>query len=157
MIDGEPVAATEQEHASIRQIERLLETSIDGDAGIPKLVGADGSQVELPESILHMLRRMVHHLARGQVLSLVPTGNELTTQEAADLLNVSRPHLVKLLEQGDIPYTKTGTHRRVRFADLVTYKRKRDLTRRQGLDDLTRVSQELGLYDEQPPERKLAR
>ena len=78
----------------------------------------------------------------------MPVHMELTTQEAADLLNVSRQYLVRLLEDGAMPFTKTGTHRRIRFGDLMAYKRARDATRRQGLKRLTRLSEELGLYDE---------
>jgi excisionase family DNA binding protein len=63
------------------------------------------------------------------------------------MLNISRPYLIKLLEQGDIPFTKTGTHRRVRFSDLMEYKKYRDSERRKGLAELTQLSQELGLYE----------
>ena len=73
---------------------------------------------------------------------------EPTTQEAANLLNVSRPYLVKILEQGVIPSVKVGTHRRIRFEDLDMYKRQRDAGRRKSLAELTQMSQDLGLYDE---------
>ena len=78
----------------------------------------------------------------------MPIDRELTTQQAADLLNNSRPYLVKLLEQGESPYTKTGTHRRIRFSDLMNYKVRRDGQRAEALTELTQQSQELGLYDE---------
>ncbi len=86
-------------------------------------------------------------LAQGQGVTLVPEDKELTTQQAADLLNVSRPYLVKLLEQRQIPYTKTGTHRRLRVADLVAYKARRDEERGEALAELTQLSEELGHYD----------
>lgn len=71
---------------------------------------------------------------------------ELTTGEAADILNVSRQYLVELLETGAIPFTKAGTHRRIRFGDLMDYKERRDANRREGLSRLTKKSQKLGLY-----------
>jgi excisionase family DNA binding protein len=91
---------------------------------------------------------VVHELAQGEAVTVVPVNKELTTQEAADILNVSRPYLVKLLEEGEIPFVKTGTHRRVRFIDLMAHKRRRDAERRRGLARLTQMSQEMGLYDE---------
>lgn len=78
----------------------------------------------------------------------MPSNKYLTTQEAADILNVSRPYVVKLLEQGDIPYVKAGAHRRIRFDDLMAYKARRDATRRSALSRLTRMSEDLGLYAE---------
>ena len=71
-----------------------------------------------------------------------------TTQEAADLLNVSRPHLIKLLEEGAINFERVGTHRRIRFEDLMEYKHKRDNERRKALKKLTQMAQEAGLYEQ---------
>ena len=79
-------------------------------------------QVELPTSALQLLMEILSELADGNAVKVVPVHAELTTQEAADMLNVSRPHLVKLLEEGVLPFHKTGRHRRVRFADLMVYR-----------------------------------
>lgn len=76
-------------------------------------------------------------------MTLMPHDKDLTTQEAADLLRLSRPHLTKLLDEGVIPHHKVGTHRRVRIDDLLAYRAKRDTTRREKLDELTRLSEEL--------------
>jgi excisionase family DNA binding protein len=79
-------------------------------------------------------------------MSIVPIQEELTTQEVADILNVSRQYLVELLDTQTIPHTKVGTHRRIRFADLVNYKNERDAKRQEGLSRMTKKSQQLGLY-----------
>ncbi len=82
-----------------------------------------------------------------RAIFIVPGNKELTTQEAADILNVSRPYLVKLLERGEIPFIKLGTHRRIRFSDLMRYKKRRDAERERALGEIARMSQELGMYD----------
>jgi excisionase family DNA binding protein len=79
-------------------------------------------------------------------MSIVPVHEELTTQEAADILNVSRQYLVELLDTQTIPHTKVGTHRRIRFGDLMHYKNDRDAQRKEGLSRMTKKSQQLGLY-----------
>ncbi len=79
---------------------------------------------------------------------MVPVSMELTTQEAADILNVSRQYLVRLAEDGSIPCTKTGKHRRLRAQDVLAYKSRRDRQRKKALSKLTQLSQEFGLYDE---------
>lgn len=102
-------------------------------------------QVELPTSALRLLVDILTELADGNAVKVVPVHAELTTQEAADLLNVSRPHLVKLLEEGELPFHKTGKHRRVRFADLMQFKERRDQASEQAMEELTKQAQELGM------------
>jgi excisionase family DNA binding protein len=108
-----------------------------------QLVGPDGATAEIPASAFHALKLVVRGMARGQTMTLVRHGKELTTQEAADLLHVSRPHLVKLLDAGTIPHYKVGTHRRVRIEDILDYRQRRATTRSEKLDELTRLSEEL--------------
>ncbi|WP_071333632.1 helix-turn-helix domain-containing protein [Burkholderia contaminans] len=100
-------------------------------------------QVELPTSALRLLVDILAELADGNAVKVVPVHAELTTQEAADLLNVSRPHLIKLLESNALPYHRTGKHRRVRFSDLMHYKAERDQASADAMDELSRQAQEL--------------
>jgi excisionase family DNA binding protein len=110
----------------------------------PKLT-VHGKALDLPDEVLDLLKEVVQALMQGQVVTVVAGERELTSQESADILNVSRPYLVKLLEAGDIPFVKTGTHRRIRFSDLMNYKKIRDAERRRGLARLSQLSQEAGL------------
>lgn len=124
---------------------RKLETALSTLAPETEFLLEDGDTIRLPKAAVEILRVIVHSLARGQTLTLIAGDKELTTQAAADILNVSRPFLVKLLDEGEIPYTKTGTHRRVRFSDLMAYKKKRDERRREALNRLSDLDQESGL------------
>jgi excisionase family DNA binding protein len=137
------ITADAGDRDTLERAESLLD-----EEGTPRLVGADGASIPLPDSILRALRQVAHHLANGRTVQVVATGEELTTQEAADMLQVSRPYLVKLLEEGGIPFVKTGAHRRIRADDLMEYKRQRDVGRRRALARLTQMSQEMRLYDE---------
>jgi len=92
-----------------------------------------------------LLARILAHMAAGQGVSVVPADAELTTQQAADLLNVSRPFLIGLLDAGEIEYRKVGKHRRVRADSLLDYKRKDDQRRREAADELTALGQDMGL------------
>ncbi len=143
VLEYEPIAASESEQPTLRKIESALENFNRG----PKLIGPNGEEILLPESVFLVLRRIVPHLTQGRAVTIVPINKELTTQEAADILNVSRPYLVKLLEQGDIPFIKIGTHRRIRFSDLMEYKKRRDAERERGINEIAQMSQDLGLYD----------
>ncbi|MEY8772687.1 helix-turn-helix domain-containing protein [Erwinia sp. ACCC 02193] len=103
-------------------------------------------QIELPTSSLTLLMKILGELAVGNAVQVVPVHAELTTQEAANILNVSRPHMVKLLEEGKLPFHKTGRHRRVLFADLMHYKAERESESNDAMQELADLSQELGLY-----------
>ena len=102
----------------------------------------------VPTSALYLLVDILGELAIGNAVKVVPVHAELTSQEAADLLNVSRPHLVKMLEEGAIPFTKTGRHRRIRFSDLMAFKQRRDEESQEAMEALAQQAQELGMgYD----------
>lgn len=102
-------------------------------------------EMELPVSTLRLMEDVLNGLARGDAIRVVSVSVELTTQEAADLLNVSRPHLVKLLEDGELPFLRTGKHRRVRLTDLLQFKDAREQASAQAMDKLSRQAQELGM------------
>lgn len=137
----DPVFAPEPDTQLIKRLEAVLESAH------PKLVGMDGEEIPLPDSVYQVLRQVIQMMAAGRTISLVPHDLYLSSQEAAEILNVSRPFLYTLLEQGQIPYTMVGTHRRIRVEDLMEYKRNRDSQRRQALSELAAFSQELGFYD----------
>ncbi|HWG11780.1 MAG TPA: helix-turn-helix domain-containing protein [Streptosporangiaceae bacterium] len=108
-------------------------------------VGNDDGLV-IPRPTVIMLAQVLDLLASGQGVQIIPKDAELTTQQAANVLNVSRPYVIGLLESGQIPFRKVGRHRRITFEALMEYKRKDDLQRRAAADDLADLSQELGLY-----------
>ncbi|KIC45474.1 helix-turn-helix domain-containing protein [Tateyamaria sp. ANG-S1] len=109
------------------------------------LEGGDVQTVTLAPALAASLLEVLRLVSSGRGFRMIPVGSELTTQQAADLLNVSRPFLVKLLEEGDIPFAKTGRHRRVRAEDLFAYKEKRDAARSDALSDLARMDAEDGM------------
>ncbi len=112
-----------------------------------QLVGTGGASITLPESILYFLGRVAEVLARGDSVTIVQVGRELTTQQAADILNVSRQYLVRLLDEGRIEFRKTGKHRRLRIEDVLEFKKQRDRNRRSGLRELAQMTQEFGGYE----------
>jgi excisionase family DNA binding protein len=110
------------------------------------LLGPDGEQVPLPAEVYQVVVEVVAAMREGKVITLVPRTQRLTTQEAADFLGVSRPTLVKLLEDGKIPYDQPGRHRRLLFTDLLAYQARQRADRRAALDQMTEDASEAGLY-----------
>lgn len=133
----------EQARASSRTLSRYA----DAERVRLTLQASNGSTDELilPGAVLQVLLDALAQMAQGNAVSLLPVHQELSTQEAAGLLNVSRPFLVGLLEQGRIPFRKVGTHRRVLLRDLLTYREQVDQERKQALDELAALSQQEGM------------
>jgi len=132
---------TQDEVASAAEAATALASARD-ENGALIVAGGDGKPVQLTPAISDLIVDLLGHVARGDMVTLVPTGAMLTTQQAADILNVSRPHLSKLLKEGEITYVAVGAHRRVRYKDLMAYKQRRDATRKEALDELARLGQE---------------
>lgn len=104
-------------------------------------------KIKIPLKALKLLAKILKATSQGQSISLVPIATEMTTQAAAELLGCSRPHFVKLLEEGHIPFTMVGRHRRVKFQDVMDYKKEMKLKQEQLLIDMMQSDEELGLYD----------
>lgn len=145
-----PVAAPPEQQAQVVALSSaLVRMAHAPKRRAPKcqLVGPNGENIPVPESVFYVLERVAEVMARGDSITLVPVGREVTTQQAADLLNVSRQYLVRLLDEGRIPFRKTGKHRRLRIEDVLSFKETRDKDRRAGLRELSRMTQEFGGYD----------
>jgi excisionase family DNA binding protein len=114
------------------------------------LLGPNGQAVPLPMEAYRVLVKVVESMRAGKAITVAPLDQRLTTQEAADFLGISRPTLVKLLEQGEIPYERpaAGRHRRVRLDDILDYQLRKRAERRTALDELTAEAANAGLYDE---------
>lgn len=101
--------------------------------------------ITLPAKAAELLLSILVQMAEGKAVTILPTHAEITTQQAADLLNVSRPYFVRLIEKGEIPFRKVGTHRRVYLGEVMAYRERIEKARERSLDELAELSQELGL------------
>ncbi|MEG4807520.1 excisionase family DNA-binding protein [Microcoleus sp. F8-D3] len=141
----DPVFPTEEETEVIKLLDKVLENEIE-NAEPEKLklnlVQVGREAIALPESLYQLLRQAAHLMAAGRAVSLVPVEQDMTVEEAAILLNVSQPFLIKLLAEGAIKYVKVGSERRIFLADLMAYKNQRTVKRREILRELAELSQE---------------
>ncbi|MBN1488312.1 MAG: helix-turn-helix domain-containing protein [Phycisphaerae bacterium] len=143
-----PVAPTESEAALAREAARALAflVTTTGEVRLRLEAGEGRPQVvSLPNAALRLLVDLLTHMAEGQAVTLVPIHSELTTQQAADMLNVSRPFLVKLLDDGKLPHRKVGAHRRVLLCDVLVFKQRSDDERREALRTLAAQGQALDM------------
>lgn len=111
------------------------------------LVGPDGKRVALPAEVFEVLRGVIEAMSQGQAVVVAPVHQRLTTQEAADLLGMSRPTFVKLLDAGEIPYDRPRRHRRVRLDDLLAYSERRSAESQAALDRMVEIAQEADMYE----------
>ena len=140
----ETIAPSEADSRLARESSRLLAARKLGGQAEARIRFEDQEEpVVLPASALRLLARILTEMSRGNAVALVPTSAELSTQQAADLLCVSRPYVVKLLDEGAIPFRAVGRYRKVRFDDLMAYKRKDDEARERVLEQLAAEAQEL--------------
>ena len=130
---------------SSQELSAIVEAA--GQAQRLEVIGNDGKshQVVIPSSALKLLVEVLTQLGQGNSVNIIPVHAELTTQEAADILNMSRPTFIKLLDNQEIPYTRKGNRRKVAFADVMKYKNTLDRKRLEALDELSALDQELGM------------
>ena len=129
---------------SSRKLAKLA-AIIGGGATAQLCLYDDGEKITVPISAIRLLADILAHMAQGNAVTLVPIEHTLTTQQAADLLSVSRPYLINLLEVGKIAFTKVGRHRRIKYQDLLAYMERIDAESRQALGELSREAQALGM------------
>ena len=145
----EPVAPTEAEATLARESSRILATLLAGKREVRVRLQPAGRRKEelvvLPAAAMRLLVDMLTQMAQGHPVTVMPVHAELTTQQAADLLNVSRPFLVKMLEEGQLPCRKVGTHRRVLLSDVLAFKRRSDAERSEVLQRLTQEGEALNM------------
>jgi len=147
---GQPVAPSAADARLAQQSRRLLAPLLKSKSKQPLRVRIESASkkeesVSIPASAFRLLGQILGEMGQGHAVSLLPVHAELTTQQAAELLNVSRPFLVEQLEKRVIPYRKVGTHRRVMLQDVLAYKRTMDHNRLAALDELSSLDQNLGL------------
>ncbi|MDE0521650.1 MAG: helix-turn-helix domain-containing protein [Boseongicola sp.] len=141
---GMPLGIPSERDATLAdRAGRALEPLVERNRPVSARFGNE--TVDLPAPALRLLREILEHMAHGKGVALTPLHAELTTRQAAELLQVSRAHLVQLLDAGRIPCRKVGTHRRVRAEDILAWRRETELRRREALDELTARDQKLGL------------
>jgi excisionase family DNA binding protein len=125
-----------------RQILSELANILETTEIPPRLVGRDGEEIVLPDEVFAILKLAVADLRMGRAVSIMPNSLTMTTQQAADFLGISRPTLVKLLDEGQIPFSRPRRHRRIRLDELLTYRRSRRAERREILNSLTESTSE---------------
>ena len=130
------------------EVLALVEATLKLDDANLYVSTPDGIQIELPVVLREIVNKVVSSMRRGNAITLAPHAMRLTTQEAADLMGISRPTLIKLLEAGKIPLETPNRHRRIRLLDILSYQQTRHLEREQALRELAREAQDFGSYDD---------
>jgi excisionase family DNA binding protein len=136
-----PITLPRSEQKQIEHLDRIMRV------GAPALMTGSGEKIEMPTTVYQLLRKVVGYMALGQAVTLLPDKQVVTTQRAADILGVSRPFFIKLLESGVMAHHRVGNQRRVYLRDVLEFAKKRDEQRRVALDRLARDAHESGLYE----------
>lgn len=132
-------------HAALARVKAYLHSHDEDESDVRIRVEENDDVLVLPRAAVELFTQILAYMAAGHGVSVVPADAELTTQQAADLLNVSRPYLIGLLEAGEIEFRKVGKHRRIKAASLVEYMRNDDQRRRRAADELSALTQEMGM------------
>ncbi|MEJ1966509.1 MAG: helix-turn-helix domain-containing protein [Gammaproteobacteria bacterium] len=147
------IELTDQEANLFKEASRLMGEALDRPhAGRIALVeeeadGTDVSRLDVPPETLRLLSQVLALMARRQIFTLYPVSSELTTKQAAEVLGVSRPYFIRVLERGGIPYRKLGRHRRVLTKDVLAYKETMQVSRKKALDEVVTASEDIDGYD----------
>lgn len=138
---------TLENSAEVEDFARIVGSLKSPEVSAPKLVGPDGTETAIPHDIFDALVYVAEALSAGKGVTVAPTDSQLTTQQAADYLGISRPTLIKLLESGQIPFTTVGRHRRVLLADIAAYDQESRAERRAALAEMSRDAMADGLFE----------
>ena len=140
-----PALPSEAEAALAKETSRVLASHLQDADPVQLRIPEDETTLALPASAVRLLVNILEEMARGNAVTIIPVHAELTTQQAADMLNISRPSLIQLLEEKKLEYRRVGTHRRVGYEGLLKYKRQQETARRRVLAELAAYDQELGI------------
>ena len=139
----DPVFLDQREVPAMRALQERFQSPLK-----PQLTSPDGPPIDVPETLYKILVDVVEQLLAGRAVAVLPQSLELTTTQAADMLQVSRPFLTGLLKSNEIPFHTVGTHRRVKLEDVVRYAHAREVQREQALGAMIQEADEAGLYDD---------
>lgn len=138
----------EEQKTAMESYDALISTLEQVHSDFPEIeIEETNERIKIPINALKLLVEILKETSQGKPISIVPIATEITTQAAAELIGCSRPHLIKLLEKGEITYTKIGKHRRIKYQDVLDYKKKVKAEQRKLLIEMMKADEESGLYD----------
>jgi len=141
----ETFVPSEKDTEKAKAFSRILARLIAPESRVTIQREGDGEAIEIPRPVFNVLMKVLSVMSEGKPFTLIPMDEELTTQQAADILNVSRPYLNKVLDIGDIPHRKVGRNRRIKFSDLLEYKKQQVLKSNKALQELADEAQALNM------------
>lgn len=147
-IDALERPSKEEQKAAMESYDSLSAALNQIHSEYPEIeIEETNERIKIPLKALQLLAKILKETSQGKLVSIVPIATEVTTQAAAELIGCSRPHLVKLLESGEISFTKIGKHRRIKYQDVIDYKREMKDKQRQMLIEIMKADEESGIYD----------